>query len=170
LTFTDDTQLDMRLSPDLTIDAAQILNRNSEKEIADLLYLYGDRHNSRTLARKIIKYRRNKSFRLAQDLKEAIGLWRPQQIAPIFQALRIAVNQEYQELQSALPQAISLLAKDGVLAIISFHSGEDRIVKHILRRYHELIEVNKSIIRPSLREIKQNPRSRSAVLRIAKKR
>jgi 16S rRNA (cytosine1402-N4)-methyltransferase len=169
LDMADTTALDMRLSGELDFNAADFLNRASEQEIADTLYYYGDRHNSRTLARKIVTYRRKKAFKVAYDLKEAINLWHPAALAPLFQALRIWVNKEYEEIETALPQALNLLKPAGKLAVISFHSGEDRIVKRILRNNRELLEV-KPIIRPTYEEIKRNSRSRSATLRIAIKK
>lgn len=168
LTFDDNATLDMRLSSDLNQTAADFLNRANEREIADVLYLYGDRHNSRSLARKITEYRRKRQFVEAQDLKEALGLWQPKLLAPIFQALRIYINKEYEELITVLPQAISLLKSGGVLAIITFHSGEDRIVKRFLRDCEE-VAMAKKIIRPTIKELRQNSRSRSAILRYAVK-
>ncbi|HEY1074505.1 MAG TPA: 16S rRNA (cytosine(1402)-N(4))-methyltransferase RsmH [Patescibacteria group bacterium] len=170
LNIIDDTPLDMRLSPELDMSAADFLTRGNEREIADVLYLYGDRHNSRTLAHKIVNYRRKQVFQVAHDLKEALNLWRPMELAPIFQALRIHVNREYEQLEKALPAAIRLLKPGGVLAIISFHSGEDRIVKRFLLSQRELLEVSKKIIQPAFTEVKKNSRARSAKLRLAYKK
>jgi 16S rRNA (cytosine1402-N4)-methyltransferase len=169
LGFADATPLDMRLAPGLRDTAADFLNRASEQEIADILYLFGDRHNSRTLASKIVTFRRKRTFKVAHDLKEAINLWRPAQLAPIFQALRIWVNKEYDEIESALPQAVALLKPGGALLVISFHSGEDRLVKQFMQANRELLQVSKKVIVPTFSQIKQNPRSRSAKLRIGYK-
>lgn len=169
LNLSNDTVLDMRLHDELRMSAADFLNHANEREIADVLYLYGDRHNSRSLAHKIVTYRKKKAFRVAHDLKEAVHLFRPADLAPIFQALRIWVNQEYSELEAVLPQTVSLLKSEGVLAIITFHSGEDRIVKQFLKSQRELLTVPK-FIRPTLAEMKQNSRSRSATLRYAIKK
>ncbi len=168
LTFDDASPLDMRLSGEARDSAADLLNHANETELADTLYFYGDRHNSRAMARKLMAYRRKHRFTTARDVKEALMLWQPAQLAPIFQALRIWVNNEYEELASGLPQAVELLKPDGVLAIITFHSGEDRIVKQFFQRTPHL-RPNKQIIRPSLPEIHQNPRARSAKLRVATK-
>ncbi len=170
LTFADSAPLDMRLSPELSRTAADFLNHANEITIADTFFSLGDRHNSRTLARKIITYRRKKMFTVARDLKEALNVWQPSALAPIFQALRIWVNQEFEELQTVLPQAISLLKPGGILVVITFHSGEDRIVKRFLLQSRELLEVSKRIIQPEFKEIKQNSRARSAKLRWARKR
>jgi 16S rRNA (cytosine1402-N4)-methyltransferase len=168
LTFADTAPLDMRLSPDLTQTAADFLNQANEVEIGDVLYHYGDYHNSRALAHKMVRYRRKQWFRVARDVKEALQLWHPAQLAPLFQALRIWVNQEDQQLKLALPQAVSLLQPGGVLAVISFHSGEDRIVKQFFASQRSYLTVSK-IIRPSFTEIKRNSRARSALLRVAQK-
>ncbi len=168
LTFEDSSSLDMRLSDTLSTSAADLLNRASEVELADMLYHYGDRHNSRVLARKLMQYRRKGSFATAADVKQALQLNHPSQLAPIFQAMRIMVNQEFDELTRALPQAVSLLKPGGTLAIISFHSGEDRLVKQFMRQSGEL-EPAKKLGRPTYDEIKRNPRARSALLRIATK-
>ncbi len=170
LHFEDTAPLDMRLGDHAYGSAADFLNRANETEIADVLYSRGDRHNSRLLARKIMTYRRKQLFQVAHDVKVALNLWSPAQLAPIFQALRIWVNQEYEEIEAALPQAIAVLRPGGVLVAISFHSGEDRFVKHFLQEHRALLEVNKKIIIPSLEEIRRNPRSRSAKLRFARKK
>lgn len=169
MNLDDDTPLDMRLSPERKDSAADFLNHANEVEIADVLYRYGDRHNSRPLARSIVAYRKKHRFQVAHDVKEALNLWQPAYLAPIFQALRIWVNKEYEEIEAALPQAVSLLKPGGTLAVITFHSGEDRLVKHFTR-HHELLEVTKKIITPAFSEIKQNSRARSAKLRIAVKK
>lgn len=169
LTFNDDAPLDMRLSDTLNASAADLLNRASEVELADMLYRYGDRHNSRVLARKLLQYRRKSSFATAADVKQALHLYHPSQLAPIFQALRIVVNHEFDELARALPQAVSLLKPGGTLAIISFHSGEDRIVKQFMRQSSEL-EASKKLGRPTFNEVKNNSRARSALLRVATKK
>ncbi len=169
LNYDDTSPLDMRLSSQLDWSAADFLNRAKEQEIADVLYNYGDRRNSRTMARKIMHYRQKKDLQVAGDVKLALGLSHPAALSPIFQALRIWVNKEFEELTLALPQAVDLLKPGGVLAVISFHSGEDRIVKRFLRSQQAVLELNKRIIRPSYLEIKINSRARSAILRIAKK-
>lgn len=166
LSFADSAPLTMQLHDGEGRSAADILNRANEREIADILFDYGDRHNSRTLARKIVEFRRKRAFHVARDVKEALGVTAPHMLAPIFQAFRIAVNEEFEEIESALPQAISLLKPGGVLAVITFHSGEDRIVKRFLKG-HALLQVSKKIIRPTWPEIKQNSRARSAILRFA---
>ncbi len=166
LSFDDEAPLDMRLSSSLHHSAADYLNRANEVEIADVLYRHGDRHNSRALARKIVQFRRHQQFQQAGDVKRALGLTHPSALAPIFQALRIAVNQEADELSAVLPQALHLLKPGGKLAVITFHSGEDRMVKHFLLTHRSELQRQK-LIRPSYEEIKRNSRARSALLRVA---
>lgn len=168
LSLDDKANLDMRLTPSLPHTAADFLNHGNETEIADMLYEFGDRHNSRTLARKIVSFRRKATFKVAYDLKQAIDVWNPHTLAPIFQALRIWVNTEFEELHTVLPQAIDLLTPGGTLAIITFHSGEDRIVKRFLRDRRKLLRVS-HIVTPSYDEIRKNSRARSAKLRLAQK-
>jgi 16S rRNA (cytosine1402-N4)-methyltransferase len=168
LSLDDNSNLDMRLTPTLPHSAADLLNHGNETEIADILYEFGDRHNSRTLARKIVSFRRKATFKVAYDLKQAIDVWNPHALAPIFQALRIWVNTEFDELHTVLPQAIDLLTPGGTLAIITFHSGEDRIVKRFLRDRRKLLRVS-HVITPSYDEVRKNPRARSAKLRLAQK-
>jgi 16S rRNA (cytosine1402-N4)-methyltransferase len=169
LTFRDEAPLDMRLSSEGEFTAADLLNHRNEREIADILYLYGDRHDSRSLARKIVAYRKKQAFETAHDLKQALDRSTPGYLAPIFQALRIAVNQEYTQIEAALPQALELLKPGGVLAVISFHSGEDRLVKQFFKTHAAVFRDSKKITAPSREEQQVNSRSRSAKLRYATK-
>lgn len=170
LTFRDNAPLDMRLSSEREFTAADLLNHRSEREIADLLYLYGDRHDSRSLARKLVDYRKTKPFVTAADIKAALGRNTPGFLAPIFQALRIEVNGEYDEIELALPQALHLLKPGGVLAVISFHSGEDRLVKQFFKDHKAEFSDLVKITQPSQEEQRANSRSRSAKLRYATKK
>lgn len=166
LAFDDDLGLDMRLRPG-QVTAAEWLNRANEVEIGDAFYKFGDRHNSRQLARSVVEFRRKRHFQKAQDLKIALGLDRPGMIAPIWQAIRIVINDEFGEIEAALPKALELLAPGGALAVITFHSGEDRLVKHFFARSREFFEGKPKLILPQYSEIKSNSRSRSAKLRLA---
>lgn len=169
LSYADDSSLDMRLGTAGQMTAADWLNRANEVEIGDALFLYGDRHSSRSLARKIIAYRRKQMFGQAKDLKLALGIEKASELAPIWQALRIVVNDEYGEISSAIPKAIELLVSGGVLAAITFHSGEDRVVKRLLATSDELVGKQKLVI-PTFAEIKKNSRARSAKLRVVTKK
>jgi 16S rRNA (cytosine1402-N4)-methyltransferase len=196
--FQHDAPLDMRFGPAVLQTAADLVNKLSERELADLIYQYGEERESRKIARAIVKARPLHTTReLVAVIESASPPRRPfdtfgraGRIHPAtrtFQALRIAVNEELASIEEVLPQAVTALAAGGRLAVISFHSLEDRIVKDFFReqskdlvnppyeRLYEverkatLKEVNRKPITPSDEEIKNNPRARSAKLRIAEK-
>lgn len=186
--FQHDAPLDMRLNPNQQVTAADIVNTSSENELAHLIRTYGEEVQSRQIARRIVNERPIKStLHLARIIERAISRRRGR-IHPAtktFQALRIAVNQELENLKAALKQAVSLLGFEGRLVVISYHSLEDRIVKQFMQRESRdcvcpagtpvctcghkarLKLVNKRVIVPSRSEIQLNPRSRSAKLRVA---
>ncbi|MDP2930970.1 MAG: 16S rRNA (cytosine(1402)-N(4))-methyltransferase RsmH [Chloroflexota bacterium] len=188
--FQHDAPLDMRVNPDLSVSAADIVNTYSEAELADLLRTYGEEILSRRIARRIIGERPVQStLQLAQIVERAAG-GRRGKIHPAtrtFQALRIAVNHELDNLRGALKQAVKLLGFEGRLVVISYHSLEDRIVKQFLQREAKgcvcppetpvcicghtpsLRLINRKVITPSAEEIERNPRSRSAKLRAAER-
>ena len=193
--FLADAPLDMRFDPDNPVRAADLVNGLPESELADLLFKYGEERRSRQVARAIVAARPLHTTRqLAQLVAQAVtrgGRGRRQQgIHPAtrtFQALRIAVNNELEALEIALPQAVAALAPGGRLAVISFHSLEDRIVKQYFRRESQdcicpprqpvctcghkatVKEVIRRPVMPQAAEIEANPRSRSARLRVAEK-
>jgi len=185
--FQHGAPLDMRFDPNQTISAADIVNQYSETELARILFEFGEETHSRQIARIIV---RSRPIHTTDQLAELIERAFPKRgrIHPAtktFQALRIAVNEELSRLEIALQQALELLGSDGSLAVISYHSLEDRIVKNFMRResagcicppempqcvcHHRprLSLVNKQVIVPSLAEEKTNPRSRSAKMRAA---
>ncbi|MCS6889245.1 MAG: 16S rRNA (cytosine(1402)-N(4))-methyltransferase RsmH [Chloroflexus sp.] len=176
--FAADGPLDMRLDPTQGLTAADLVNRLSERELADILFQYGEEHAARRIARAIVERRRAQPFLRTADLAavvaRAVG-GRHGRIHPAtrtFQALRIAVNQELDRLAAALPQAVALLAPGGRLAVISFHSLEDRIVKQFLRteaagETPRLALITKKPVVASDAEVAANPRARSAKLRVA---
>lgn len=188
--FQHDSPLDMRLNPSQEISAADIVNTSSEAELAHLLRTYGEESYSHRIARRIIEERPLETSRqLARVIEKAIGR-RGRKIHPAtktFQALRIAVNKELENLEAVLKQAIDILGFEGRLVVISYHSLEDRIVKQFTQREsrncicppnipacvcgHEaqLRLINKRVITPSEAEIKINPRSRSAKLRASER-
>ena len=162
--------LDCRMRSDAKTTAAEILNTRSESSLADIFYHFGEIHSSRRLAAAIRKRRRAHPFMISQDLLDTIEAeFKSQKLAAqVWQALRIAVNGELDSLQAALPKAAELLKTNGKLAVITFHSLEDRIVKNIFRQLEKTGEykrINKKVIRPSDEEVKENPKSRSAKLR-----
>lgn len=176
--FAADGPLDMRLDPTQGLTAADLVNRLGERELADILFQYGEEHAARRIARAIVERRRAQPFLRTADLAavvaRAVG-GRHGRIHPAtrtFQALRIAVNQELDRLAVALPQAVALLAPGGRLAVISFHSLEDRIVKQFLRaeaagETPRLALITKKPVVASDAEVAANPRARSAKLRVA---
>ena len=188
--FLMDGPLDMRFSPAQTTSAADLVNTLPETELADLIFRYGEEKLSRRIARAIVQARPLRTTtELANLILKASG-GRRERIHPAtrtFQALRIAVNQELQSVEDFLPQAVQALAPGGHLAVISFHSLEDRIVKQYFRRESRdcicppeqpvctcghkasIIEITRHPIEATLEEAKTNPRSRSAKLRIIEK-
>lgn len=169
-----------RDSKECLFTAQDIVNEWDEENIADILYGYGDERFSRRIARGIIAAREIKKITTTHELvdivSKSIPAWyRHKKIAPAtktFQALRIAVNDELGALRDGIDKSIESLKPGGRLAIITFHSGEDRIVKHTFRKYDTdgIVKVlTKRPLGPSEEEIKENPRSRSAKLRVVKK-
>jgi 16S rRNA (cytosine1402-N4)-methyltransferase len=176
--FQASAPLDMRLDPDAPVTAAHLVNDLPEQELADLIFRYGEERASRRIARAIVEARRRKPIattdELAAIVSRALG-GRRGRIHPAtrtFQALRIAVNDELASLEAALPQIVELLAAGGRMAIISFHSLEDRIVKHFMRAEAQagrLRIITRKPIEASSEEQQINPRSRSARLRVAER-
>ncbi|RLD05937.1 MAG: 16S rRNA (cytosine(1402)-N(4))-methyltransferase [Chloroflexi bacterium] len=188
--FREDAPLDMRFSPKIAESAADIINTYSEAELAEIIFRYGEERASRRIAKAIIRDRPIRTtFELASLISTVIPR-RGKRVHPAtrtFQALRIAVNDELDSIESILPQATNALAPGGRLAIISFHSLEDRLVKQYFRRESKncicpprqpvctcnhkasIKEIARKPIRPSDEEIAKNPRARSAKLRIVEK-
>ena len=172
--FRHEAPLDMRMDCSAAKTAADIVNYESEKNLADIIYQYGEERLSRRIARNIVQKR---PFSTTTALADAIsasvpGKYRHGKIHPAtrtFQALRIAVNGELDSLSTLIEKAPSWLKTDGIIGIISFHSLEDRIVKHGFRNHELLKVITKKPIIPQEAEIRENPRSRSAKLRFAQK-
>lgn len=172
--FRHTAPLDMRMDQGQSLTAAKVINHSDERELADIFYQYGEERYSRRIARKIVQQR---PFMTTTDLAEAIAHSVPRnyrygRIHPatrVFQALRIAVNGELEALEQFLAKAPHWLKLGGKIGIISFHSLEDRLVKHRLRESDKLKVLTKKPIIPQDDEIQQNPRSRSAKLRFALK-
>jgi 16S rRNA (cytosine1402-N4)-methyltransferase len=187
--FQHDAPLDMRLNPDQKTTAADIVNTTLEEKLANIIRTYGEEIRSHRIAREIVKARPIETTRqLALLIEKTIG--RRGKIHPAtktFQALRIAVNHELENLETALKQAVELLGYEGRLVVISYHSLEDRIVKQFMQKEARgcicppgtptcvcghtpsLRLINKKVITPSEMEIDLNPRSRSAKLRAAER-
>jgi len=169
--------LDMRMGGG-ELTAAEIVNRTPEHELADLIFKFGEERHSRRIARAIVKARPIRSTtELAQVVMRAIpsraGLHHLHPATRTFMALRLAVNRELENLEAFLSGFADLLAPQGRAVVISFHSLEDRLVKHALRelqREGQVQVLTKHVVRPTPEEIQENPRSRSAKLRAAEKR
>ena len=189
-----DARLDMRMDQSQSFDAYQLVNNYSQKELADILYKFGDEKYSRQIARKIVERRQNRpietTFELVEVIKEAIPAFARRTgghpAKKTFQALRVAVNHELDVLQESLEEAIELLKPGGRISVITFQSDEDKIVKNIFKKYSE-VEVPRGMpmipdsMKPTLRlvnrkpivaskeELENNNRSHSAKLRVAEK-
>lgn len=179
--FRFDAPLDMRMNKRAGRTAAEIVNKYEEEKIANILYIYGEFKNSRKIASAISKARKDKEIKTTMDLVYATNIKDKKDLARLFQALRIEVNQEMAALKEMLTNATQLLKQNGRLSIITYHSLEDRMVKNIIRRGNiegKVIEdlygkidtplkpISNKVITPSNEEIQNNPRSRSAKLRI----
>lgn len=189
--FQYDAPLDMRFNPTQQVSAADIVNTSPEDELAGIIWKYGEESASRQIARHIMKKR---PIRTTLELSDVVTLalgGRRGKIHPAtrtFQALRIAVNQELVSLEAALKQAVDILGIEGRLVVVSYHSLEDRIVKQFFQResrdcicppetpvcvcHHKarLKTIAKKVIIPSPEEIRANPRSRSAKMRVAERK
>ena len=194
LSFQADEPLDMRYDADQQFSASELLNTASEQELMNIFRRFGEEPRARAIAGAIARERAERSITTTGELaalaERIIGRRRGHRIHPatrIFQALRIAVNGELENLQTGLEAAVNLLSSDGVLAVISYHSLEDRIVKSFMAhsaadcvcppglpqcvcgKNPALSIVNRRVIRPSGEEVAFNPRSRSARLRLARR-
>jgi 16S rRNA (cytosine1402-N4)-methyltransferase len=193
--YATDAPLDMRMDPSSEPSAAEIVNTWDERELATIFRRFGEERYAGPIARAIVKRRTEREFSRTGDLVDVIKLAIPtparfgegHPAKRVFQALRIAVNDELAQLEAALPAALEMLNPGGRLAVISFHSLEDRIVKQTLAagargctcppdfpvcvcgKQPELRLLTRKAVRPSAREIDENPRSASARLRAAAK-
>ncbi len=173
--FRHPAALDMRMDRRQSLSAAEVINSWDETKLADIFFKYGEERLSRRIARRIVEQR---PFQTTTELAEAIAYSVPRQyrygrIHPatrVFQALRIVVNDELTALETFLERAPNWLKSGGRIAIISFHSLEDRLVKNAFRSSSILQVLTKKPITPQTDELDQNPRSRSAKLRIAEKK
>lgn len=187
-TFRPGAPLDMRMRPDAEADAASVLNESDEHELIRIFREYADEPRAGRIAREIVRRRANRAMRTSDDLVDAIRAVLgprsgPPQFAPLFQAVRIAVNDELGVLERSLPALRERLTPNGVIAVISYHSGEDRLVKHAFAEWSAACicppkqpmctcrgkalgtTVTRKPVRPSPAESQENPRARSALLR-----
>ena len=172
--FMREGELDMRFDNSSGMSAKEWINTASEKELADVFYFLGEERKSRQFAKKIIQARKDTNISSTKNLAELFkpkGFQKKHPATNIFRGIRILINNEFEELKDGLISAIKVLKDRGILAVISFHSAEDRIVKNFFKKDYKnffeginLKNVNK--IKPSKEEKSTNPRSRSAILRI----
>lgn len=189
--FRVDEPLDMRFDPESQLTAEHIVNTFPEKELAQMIFQYGEEPRARAVARNLVRGRPiSSTAKLAEIVAAAVGPRRGRRLHPAtrtFQALRMAVNNELSNLESGLYSAIQLLAPGASLVVISYHSLEDRVVKTFMVREksacicppevpacvcgHQptLRLVNRRVIKPSAQEVQSNPRSRSARMRVAQR-
>ncbi len=187
--FRYDGELDMRMNTKSTLTAAQVLNTYSEEKLADVFFLYGELHNSRRIARAVVQGRNNEDFKSIYSFLEILKPFfarekEKKDMARVFQALRIEVNQEMNVLKSLLEQSLQVLKPGGRLVVLTYHSLEDRLVKNFFRsgNFEGKIEkdffgnvisplkvINNKVIVAGVEEVEKNPRARSAKLRIAER-
>ena len=172
--FREDGPLDMRMSDD-GLTAADLVNGLPESELADLIFEYGQEPKSRRIAGAIVRARSRSQIETTDQLTGivvgAVGRrpGGPHPARRTFQALRIAVNRELEELAASLPRAVDLLAPGGRVVVIAYHSLEDRIAKRTFREDERLAILTKKPLQPSQEEVRANPRARSAKLRAAER-
>lgn len=166
--------LDLRFQPNEGTPASLLLEKADEKEIADIIYQFGEERFSRRIARAIVERRLTSPIKTAEELADLVHRAVPGKVhgridsaTRTFQALRIAVNQELLHLEQAMKSLVDCLKPGGRLVVITFHSLEDRIVKHAFREHPNLEPLTKKPILPSELETDRNPRARSAKLRVA---
>lgn len=174
--FQSDGPLDLRFNPLEGVAAWKIINRMSEKHLADIIYQYGEERLSRRIARKIVAWRQDTEIKAASHLARLVRSCVPRSkkggIDPAtrtFQALRIEVNDELKWVKVAMKRFPQILNPGGRLAVISFHSLEDRITKQAIAGDDTLKNLTKRPIQASEEELDENPRARSAKLRVAEK-
>ena len=188
--FQVDAPLDMRFDPSNPVKAADLVNSKPENELADILYRFGEERHSRQVAQAIVRARPVTSTRQLAEVVARVTGGRRKGLHPAtrtFQALRIAVNHELEAVEDVLPRAVACLVSGGKLAVISFHSLEDRLVKQFMWRESQdclcpprqpvctcghrasLREINRHPVRPQEAELRNNPRARSARLRVAER-
>lgn len=173
--FGKEGPLDMRMDQDLSVKASDLINALNEGEIYELLIRLGEVSNARSIASNIIRSRVEQKIIYTTELARVVNLGhrrRKGEIDPatkVFMALRIAVNDELNNLKQALPKALSRLKKGGRLVVLSFHSLEDRIVKDFFKSSAELRAITDKPISASHTEVSENPRARSVKMRVAEK-
>lgn len=176
--FQRSEPLDMRMDIRKAVTAADLLNSCTQEELADMFYKYGQERQSRRIAARIVDFRKKEKIRTTDQLVSIIEKAVPRRFHPknihvatkVFQALRIAVNEELDNLEKVLEQGGKWLKPGGRFCVISFHSLEDRLVKSIFLARPDLEVITRKPVKPGSEEISSNPRARSARLRVAAKK
>lgn len=176
--FQHDEPLDMRMDQRGDVTAASLLASSTEEELADIFYYFGEERQARPIAARIVRAREERGILTSSQLAALVAQAVPRRFHPkrihvatkVFQALRIAVNTELENLSRVLDDAVPFLKAGSRFCVISFHSLEDRIVKRKFRENELLKVITAKPVRPKADEVVKNPRSRSARLRVAEKR
>lgn len=184
--YMKDSVLDMRMNQNQVLDAKYIVNNYEYKELLNIFYSYGEERYSKNIVKKILDYRSKKEIETTKELVDIIISSVPKNqmdsVKRIFQAIRIEVNNELKEIETAIEDAINMLKPNGILSVITFHSLEDKIVKNIFKKHSEINKIFKGLpeipdeykpkikiisrIYPSEKELKDNSRSKSSTLRV----
>ncbi|PIE60012.1 MAG: 16S rRNA (cytosine(1402)-N(4))-methyltransferase [Desulfobulbus propionicus] len=175
--FQKDGPLDMRMNRQRSIRAKDLVEQLAEQELADIFYHFGEERQARRIARHLVEQRKKEPIlttkQLADIVAEAVpGRYYPKKIhvaTKVFQALRIAVNDEFGNMKKLLTDVPDILVSEGRACIVSFHSLEDRMIKQLFKNYREYRPLTAKPIQASAQEVAQNPRARSARLRIAER-
>ena len=172
--FYDDSFLDMRMDNQQEKTAFDVVNRYSTERLENILLQYGEEYRARAIAKAIVYARKKKPITTALELSSLIlrvkgKKGRTHPATKAFQAIRIEVNRELENIESGLRDAIEMCRPGGRIGVISFHSLEDRIIKNTFRADERIKVITKKPLKPSMKEIKENPASRSAKLRVAEK-
>lgn len=171
--FSNNGPLDMRMDiENLDLTAQKIINEFDQHNLSDIFYYYGEEKNSRQIARKIIEFRKKKeistTFELVELIKKVNSYKKKHPATRVFQALRIFINDELNELDITLKKSLLFLKKNGKIITVAFHSLEDKVIKNFFSRNKGLLKIlTKKPITPNENEVKINPRSRSARMRVA---
>ena len=171
--FSNNGPLDMRMDiENLDLTAQKIINEFDQHNLSDIFYYYGEEKNSRQIARKIIEFRKKKeistTFELVELIKKVNIYKKKHPATRVFQALRIFINDELNELDITLKKSLLFLKKNGKIITVAFHSLEDKVIKNFFSRNKGLLKIlTKKPVTPNEKEVKINPRSRSARMRVA---
>lgn len=172
--YLHDGSVDMRMNPDDPISASEVLNTYSAQDLSDIFFRYGELHQNKILVQNIIAFRKHTKISETSQLRDLIKASyhfgkRPimmRHFAQVFQALRILVNREFEELETLVAMLDRTLASDGRVAFLTFHSQEDRLVKHGMREHKSWRMVTKHVVLASQDELRDNSRAKAAKLRV----